>query len=208
MFFLLLCAIFVALVLLMLLWILKIEIEFKIIIKNGTNYSFMIVRMLKGLLRLRLNLSLCPDKNKLFTVTIRKTDSSREKSTTLEDALQYIKKAINAYKRNKKSFLYLKSKIKFDNLSVRSRIGTGDAAATALVSGSFYWIFSMTAYHIMTKYSLKKHKILVLPFFKGPLLDLDFDCIINFKLGDIIITGVNILVQKIKGGEKGVGTSY
>lgn len=90
------------------------------------------------------------------------------------------------------------SKIKFRNFSVLTRVGVGDAAATALITGGFFTIFSLIINHLENRYDLQKKKIVILPFFQGSVFDIDLDCIIDFKMGHIIITGLRILMKKLK----------
>jgi hypothetical protein len=176
---------------------LKVQIEIKVIIKNGRNFSFLIIRLLR-LIRLRLNLSVDRDGNRLFSLSIRKTDTDSEKKTTVEQAWNYIKKIVRFYSSNIEQINIMKKYININNFSIRTRIGTGDAATTALSIGGFYAFFSLLSRHFDEYYHLKKHDLDILPYFQGPLFDLDLDCIINFKIGHIITTGMKMLTKKIK----------
>ena len=181
----------------LLLLLLKIQLEIKVIIKNGKNLSFIIIRLLH-LIRVRFNLSMGQDGKRLISLSLRKTDSDNEEKTTIEQAWKNIKKFTGFYKSNIDQINFLKSKIKINNLYVRTRIGTGDAATTALSVGGFYAFFSFLLRHLDESYQFYKRRLDVLPYFQGPLFDLDLDCIINFKFGHIIITGLKMLMNKVK----------
>lgn len=186
------------LTLLILFLLTKTQMEVNVIIKNGKNFSFIIIRLLK-LFRIRLNLSIKQDENGIVSLSLRKTDSDMEKQTSIEQALEIMIKIFRGLRTYKQPIDYMKTKIKVSNFSIRTRVGTGNAAATALASGGFYTVFHLITLHLQNYYHLGKQKLKVIPYFNGPLFDLDFDCIINFKIGHIIITGMK-MIQKNKGG--------
>lgn len=185
----------ILLALLLLVFLLRTQVEIKIIIKNGRNFSFIIIRLLK-LLRLRLNLSVHQDKTGRIALTFRKTDSNLDQQASVDQAMDAAVKLFHIYVKYKDQFVYMKSKLRFNNFSLRARIGTGDAAATALASGGFFTMFSLISMHLRNYYHLSKQRLNVIPYFQGPLFDLDLDCIINFKIGHIIITGLKMLKKK------------
>lgn len=180
----------------LLLWI-KIQLEIKVIIKDRRNLSFLIVRLLH-LLRLRVNFSIDREGKRLFSLSLRKNDSEIKEKTSLEQVWKYIRKLVNFYTNHTEPINFMKSKVRVDNFSIRSRIGTGDAASTALAFGSFYAFFSLISSHLNEYYHLQGRKLDILPHFQGPLFDLDLSCIINFRIGHIIITGLKILAKKVK----------
>ena len=186
------------LTLLLLLLLRDTQLEINIIIKNGKNFSFIIIRILM-ILRIRLNLSIKQDESGEISLSIKKTDSDMEKQTSIEQALEIMIKMFRRLRTYKQAFDYMKTKIIVNNFSVRTRVGTGNAAATALASGGFYTAFHLITLHLQNYYRLGKQKLKVIPYFNGPLFDLDLDCIINFKIGHIIITGIKIIL-KSKGG--------
>ncbi len=177
--------------------LLKIQVEIKIIIRNGQNFSFVIFRLLR-LIRLRMNLSIDQDGKRLISLSLRRTKSGTEKKASVEQAWNYIKKMLNFYTGNIDQINFMKSRVKINNLYIRTRIGTGDASATALSVGGFYAFFSFLIHHLNEYYHFQKWKLDVLPYFQGSLFDLNLDCIINFKIGHIIITGLKMLTKKVK----------
>jgi len=184
--------------LLILMLCLKIQVEIKIIIKNGKNYSFIIMRIFRGLLRLRFNLSLIPSGISSVKFTIRKTDSKMEKQSSVKDISRILMRSFDIYKNYNDQLRYMKSKMKVYNLSLQANIGTGDAAATALICGGTFAFFYTFAYFLKEKYNLQNQQIVVVPNFQRPYMDLDLDCIINFKLGHIIIAGMKVLTSKLE----------
>lgn len=187
-----------SIVFILMLILLKIQIEIKIIIKNGNNHSFIIIRVLKGLIRLRLNLSVFTDENSLLKLSIKKTASPKTKETNFLQLISFLQKNFNSLKQYKDHIDYMKSKIKLSKLSISTTIGTGDAAATAFVTGFLMTALSMTFAYIGNKSPLESQKCTVIPYFNGTIFDLKVDCIINFKIGHIIVTGIKMILKKIK----------
>ncbi len=173
------------------------HIELKIIIKNGRNFSFIIIRFL-GFIRLRMNLSLQINSKGFLSLTLRKTDSGMDNKASFEQFWDSIKDFFQYYGSHVEPFRYFKRKVNFNNFSVHSRIGTGDAASTAMTIGGCYALFSIISSYLYTHYRLQKSKFDILPYFSGPLFDLDLDCIMNFKFGHIIIAGLKLLTKKEK----------
>jgi len=181
----------------LLILLIKIQVEIKIIIKNGRNYSFVIFRLLR-LLRIRINLSVEKDEKGQAAIFIRKTDSDVHKKTPIEQVFKRIKRMVRIHGKYKEQINYMKSKVKVNSFYVRFRYGTGDAASTALALGGLYAFFSALILYLKQSYKLQKQRLSILPYFQGPMLDLDLDCIINFKIGHIIITGLKMLMKKVK----------
>ena len=189
--------VFLIIVSLLLLLLLKIQVEIKVIIKDGKNFSFIIIRFLV-FFRLRMNLSLKKDGTSLIALTLRKIDSDTETKPSLEQFWEAARSFKKFYGSHVGPFRYFKTKVKFSNFSVRSCIGTGDAASTALTIGSCYAFFTFISRYLYRNYQLQKSKLHILPDFTGPFFDLDLDCIINFKFGHIIIAGLKLLTKKEK----------
>ena len=180
--------------LLLFLLLLKIQIEVKVIIKDGKNFSFAVLRFM-GLFRLRLNLSIGKNKRGDISLTLRKSDSDLDQKTSLEEAWEMLRRLVPLVGKYKEPLRFLKSKIQFHNFSLLTKIGTGDAAVTSLTIGVFYAFFSLVKRILDQNYHLQNSKLVVLPYFQGLLFDLDLDCIINFRFGHIIITGLKMLLK-------------
>jgi len=185
----------------LLIFFLTLEIEIKLIVKGGENHSFLILRILKGLIRLRLNLSIHKDKESLFGLTLRKTDSSLSKKTSLEEVFQFIQKSLTKTRNFRGIIQYVISKARVTNFSLIFRFGIEDAAATALLTGLFYILFSVLLQSLRSSHKVSRQKLSVVPVFQGNRFDLDLDCIIAVRIGYIIIAGAKMAIYLIKGGE-------
>lgn len=186
----------------------NLQLKAKIKIDNKTNYSFFIIRLFGGLIRLRFNFTLASLERGAISIILRKTNSDLEHHAKIEDIFHYM---VNSYKRYIKyadQFRKLVSKTTIQNLNLDMTIGLDDAAQTALLSGSILTLFNSFRGYVKSKFNLKDSKIRLLPYFEGAEFDMVLDCIINVKLGHIIITGIRMLIQSIKGGEISGRTSY
>ncbi|WP_429160161.1 DUF2953 domain-containing protein [Desulfitispora alkaliphila] len=95
----------------------------------------------------------------------------------------------------------------------QSRVGTGDAAETAIATGALL-AGKWNLYGILIKFIKKPKepvKLDVVPNYNSRDLSLYLDCIFAFRIGHIIITGIKVLmmliVSRIKGGEVVGGSS-
>lgn len=174
------------------------QIEIKLVIKNGKNYSFIVVRLLKGLVNLRLNLSMESGKHTWLKIIIRKTDTSKDYEKTPKKIINKLVRKITFIKKYKKQINYMLSRINFDKLAINTSISTSDAAVTAMVSGLTMAFMSVLLAYLNNKLYLKNQRILVTPFYQGPIFDLNLDCIIGLKLGHIIVTSIKIGLKKLR----------
>jgi len=182
---------------LLLLLMRKTQLEINIIIKNGKNFSFLILRMLK-FIRIRVNLPVQKGKKAGEGTFLHRTDSDRKKKSSSENRLKKIKKLARLRKEAKLPLNYIKSGIEVDNLTVCTRFGTGDAAVTAWLSGGLYSVFALIIPYLKNNYHLKKQKLQIVPCYQGRMFDLDLDCIIQFKISHIIIAGFKMLKQEFQ----------
>ena len=179
----------------LLLLLLKIQVEFKLIVSNDKYISFVYIYFL-NIFRLRMNFDINPDKNKLISLSLNKKESNEKSKNSFEQALKYGKKMLSFYKSNAKHISFLKKKVKINDFNMLTRIGTGDAATTALCVGSINAFYPVLYRYLTEHYYFQKIKLNVFPYFRGPLFDLYLNCIINFKIGHIIIAALRILMKK------------
>lgn len=180
-------------------FLIELETEIKIILKDGENYSFIAFRLFGGILRLRLNLTLDKKRKGFYSLILRKTDSKLDKETSLEEVFKLIKKNYKKLFSQVDVVKYLLSKAKISNLSLNLELGTGDAAQTAIISGAIAFIFSAIQSYIVNRYSLGPQALRVLPCFNYIVFNMDLDCIIHLRIGHIIFAGTRIIGRKIKG---------
>lgn len=93
--------------------------------------------------------------------------------------------------------------IRMDQLSWQSVIGTGDAMSTGVLSGVL-WSFKGLIIGILSKYIrlTKKPGINVISDFKQKRVIIQFECILRFRVGHLIVTGMRLLLKYFKGGLK------
>lgn len=186
----------------------NLQLSLKIKIDNRTNYSFFTIRLFGGLIRLRFNFSLKSLDKRAVSVILRKTDSGYERHTEIDDIFQLISKAYKKYSKHGQQLKRLVSKATIHHSSLNMTVGVGDAAQTALLSGAMLTILTFMNVHMKNTLRLEESQIKLTPFFGGMKFAMSLDCIIDIKLGHIIITGIRMLTQSIKGGEISGRTSY
>ncbi|SDW56356.1 Protein of unknown function [Marininema mesophilum] len=83
-----------------------------------------------------------------------------------------------------------------------SKLGTGDAAETGVITGLAWGIKSSLVGIIGSYMQWKKDPYLdVCPSFTEERLETDLECIVRFKVGHAIRTGVQLFLRMDKGGE-------
>jgi len=193
--FLILKIILLILLINLLLLFIRIQIEINLIIKNGKYLSYIVLHFLY-LFRIHINLYINPKNKRLISLSLDKKSKNKENTVSIEQIINYFKKTSNLYRNNIKQISFIKSKIKIKDLYLLTRIGTGDAATTALSVGSIYTFFSLLHRYLYENYCLQNLKLEVFPNFRGSMFDLKLNCIINFKIGHIIITSLKMLMNK------------
>lgn len=95
------------------------------------------------------------------------------------------------------------SHVHIDKLYWQSQVGTGEAMETGLLTG-VVWSIKGSILGIISKYIiLTKDPILVVePNFQQRVFRTNFECIISFRLGHVILTGIRIILKFLKGGGK------
>ncbi|NLI59913.1 MAG: DUF2953 domain-containing protein [Clostridiales bacterium] len=184
-----------------------IQMEIKIEINNASNYCLLIIRLLWGLVPIRFNFSLATLGKGAFSLLLRKT-SDFDRYASMEEILSSIIKHRQKNIKNTRNFINLVSKTTINEFNFDLQIGLEDAAQTAIVYGLIISVFSSLKGNLIEKFGLQRRKICIRPYFEGNRFDMFLDCIINIKLGHIIITGIKMLIDGIKGGEISGRTSY
>ncbi len=117
-----------------------------------------------------------------------------------------IKKIIDNYKKIYTKYEpYIKKvreKLILNNISWYTKIGTGDAAETAVMVGAIWAIKTSVIFLISKNYDIPKVLIDVVPGYDANIFETTIDCIFNIKLGYIINANIKVLLAKIKDGVK------
>jgi len=190
---------FIVLVLILLFVIfINFELDIKIKIQNKSNYVFFILKLFRGLIPIRFKLSLEALEKGTFYLIMRKMDSDFERSFKLDEIFDMLKRNRAKYTKFSGHFKYLASKINIKYLNLDLKLGLQDAAVTAIVYGFTITIFSSIKSYLFNEYGLENISIKIIPYFNETKLDLVLGCIINIRLGHIIITGIRMLLHSIK----------
>lgn len=117
-----------------------------------------------------------------------------------------IEKMIDSYKK-----IYIKyepyiKKIKeksiLNNISWHTKVGTNDAAETAIITGVVWAIKAFVILFITESYNFSNILINVVPNYNINTFETTIDCIFNIKLGYIINANIRVLLAQIKDGVK------
>ncbi|SFS91903.1 DUF2953 domain-containing protein [Marininema halotolerans] len=123
--------------------------------------------------------------------------------------LASIQRASRSWRYLQQNIVHLSNIIRFffsrmvcEKLEWTSRLGTGDAAETGVLTGIAwgvkYGVVGLIDSHIQWK---SAPYINVSPLFTEERLETDFECIVRFKVGHAIRAGVQLFLRMNKGGE-------
>ncbi|MFA5524254.1 MAG: DUF2953 domain-containing protein [Tissierellales bacterium] len=95
---------------------------------------------------------------------------------------------------------YIIRKITINSLKWSSTVGFGDAALTGIAYGILWTIIGSLLNIIFNNKKINNVSVNLYPDFNNSILEIDFFCIIKFKIAHIIIAGIKGLKVLIKGG--------
>ncbi len=133
-----------------------------------------------------------------------KNVSSKKDIITLENIIEKIEKIKEYHEKFSDAIYYINDSISITKMFWETRLGLGDAALTAVVSGGIWSIKGLFFSFFLKDKEIKNPKINVIPEFNKKTFDIDFDCIIKMRLVYIIIAGIKVLKAILKGGVKDV----
>ena len=146
--------------------------------------------------------------NKKIEEQSSKKDIIKDKEFLKLDDIIRIYKEI---KKNKEFYqavsYYILDKIEIKKINWSTRIGTDDAAITAIISGFFWFVESSILSILFRNKYINDYYINVFPEFRQSVFEIDVYCIFKLKLVYIIIAGYKGIKVKIKGGGLNVWTS-
>lgn len=188
-------------------------IEFKLSRKNNDDNLHIYFKLTRKINIIQLEIpyvDLLISKNDIvFDITrdienTKKSLNKKNKTFSMDHAIKILKKI---YKNHTfynfiKSFKnYMLKKIKIETIIWETKIGYSDAAVCALATGCLWAIKSIIINYIYSKYKLIKFKYDVNTIYNENVFEIDFDCIIKFKVISIIKGILFSLLSIVKGGE-------
>jgi hypothetical protein len=93
---------------------------------------------------------------------------------------------------------YWSKKMNIYDFSFILKFGTNDAALTALIYGACWAIIGSLLAILSNNLNFNTKDIIITPYFNKESIDIEFSCIIKFKFGDIINTGIMLLRRRIQ----------
>ena len=163
------------------------------IFKLNYEIPFMDIIMSKGQVELKLN-------KKIEEQSSKKDIAKGKAVINQDDITQIYKKVKNNMAFYKAISSYMLDKIEIKKLNWTTRVGTNDAAITAIISGFFWFVETFVLSILFRKKSISDYCIDVLPEFNQSVFEIDVFCIFKLKLVYIIIAGYKGIKVKIKGG--------
>lgn len=133
-----------------------------------------------------------------------KKGNSRKTEDIIE-GYHKIKGYLNAFND---TIQYILRKITINSLSLHLKIGLGDAALTGITYGILWTIMGSFLNVIFNNKEVKNISINLYPDFNDSIFEVDFFCIIKFKIAHIIIAGIKGVKVFIKGGVMNGRSSY
>lgn len=163
------------------------------IIKINYEIPFMDIISSKGKVELELNEKIQEESSK--------KDIKKDKAfINIDDIIQIYRKV----ERNKLVYQtissYILDKVEIKKISWTTKIGTDDAAITAIIFGFFWLVESSVLSILLCNKNINDYHINVFPEFSQSIFEIDVFCIFKLKLVYIIIAGYKGVKVKIKGG--------
>ena len=192
-----------------LIYFMPIKINIKTIKKNEDDVLIIRPSLLYGIINLKfefpyLNLVIENLKPKLEYDAQLETNKSgnvlkkKEKKFSIED----FKKLYKYYLKNKEFFTlyytFMKSKYKVRDFNLIVRFGTDDVALTAYLYGVAWIALGSLLSFASNIFNMEFEKIKIEPVFDKTIFKMEFNCIIMWKMGHIINTGIKIAWVMLK----------
>lgn len=131
---------------------------------------------------------------------------SIKRMDTINDIIKIIKQIKLNYELNKESINYLMKKIRINNIILRISFGFEDAFNTALFYGVLCTLIISILVMLKKKIKMDIKELDLRPVFAKEVLKVEFGCIIEVRLGHIII-GIK-KIRNIAKGSVAYGTAY
>lgn len=134
--------------------------------------------------------------------TTDKRDKSLEHDNPAYNMFDTKKIATNYKKIYTKYEHYIKERLIFNNIYWHTRVGTNDAAETAVLVGAIWAIKASIVSFIIKRYNFPEISINVVPDYNISVFETSIDCIFSIKLGNIINANIKALLAQIRDGVK------
>ncbi len=188
----------------------KVRFDIFFVRKGSNDHLRAEVSLFRGLIRYKAEMPVAEiDINRFKPLVKLETDAEgvsppvgeKEKvlkfplSELLQHLPKYIKLGIKYLKRYRKALKSLLKSVRFRHLSWKTEIGLGDPANTGIATG-FLWAAKGLIYGIVSRNVGKVDSppiISVLPCYHNPCLRLEFHCIFDLRIGNIIIAGLKFV---------------
>ncbi|OEF97248.1 hypothetical protein BHF71_03685 [Vulcanibacillus modesticaldus] len=203
-------------ILLLIILLIFSEVKIHILYKKDQNNDFMEVNLwfLYRLIHIKKKISLIDAdakdrgikyKSSTNVNSVPKPETKKER-ITVEKIIDWNKKFKHLLKRvhnlKKEVNAFLKH-VKIDLFIWESKIGTGDAMETGIVTG-VVWGLKGYILGLVSKYTVVKSLpfLDVKPIFTNKIYHSRFECILRFRIGYLIVTGIRLIFKFYKGGRK------
>jgi len=93
---------------------------------------------------------------------------------------------------------YWSKKLIINDFSLILKYGTRDAAFTALIYGALWAIVGSVLAILKNNLKFSTKDIVITPYFDRETVNIEFSCIIKFKFGDIINTGIMLFGRRLQ----------
>lgn len=209
----LIISIFTAITVIFVICSIRINVEIRYN-REGVNDHFSVsLLILNGLIKYKYETpkSESRDKDWFFRKVKKKENDGSKKKEKLSYGymLEKIKEGHNYINDNQvllsRIFNYLRCKVKIKKLDLDVTIGTDNAHHTAILTGLCWTVIGIVTSFIHNNLNLLEKNINIKPDYMGKKLKVDFFCILNARIGHIIIVDL-IYLKHIKPFQKMTGS--
>ena len=202
-----LVVILVLLIIAILLYIMPIRIKLKTIKKEVDDLVLIRVKTLYGIINIKLEVPLLDIVfvNNKFALKY-KAEIESNKTSKLWRKISKIF-TVDDFNNLKKYFHhdpvllhqlknYWFSKLTIYDFMFIFKYGLSDAALTAILFGSLWTVLGSVLAWVQNNLNFTIKDVVIMPLFDRETLNAEFSCIIKFKFGDIINTGIMVLKRR------------
>lgn len=199
-------------------YFLPIKIFIKFCNKDNNELKIYIITLM-GMINYKINYNFLKsrDSSKKYSLgfisKIKRTKSKKtikkdKKKFSINELINILKNAMKNVKKYDEMIRTFIDKIQIKEIKMNTEFDNEDAAITGIVTGILYTIQSNIMTWILLNKKVEKFDIELKPLFEQKnKLYIQFSCIIQFTLGQIIFIGFKLLKLYFKGGDMNGRTS-